>query len=123
MLITPALFLAATVVLVGIGWGGKIFLSVLGGGVIGLANLWLWQGLVGGLVQSVSGESAPKLGLLARMLVKFLLLAGMIVVALKTPVDVVGLMAGFGSTLAGLAWQSWTTKDNACCSLKDTDSD
>lgn len=90
-----------------LGFGAKISLSVLVGGVMGLANLWLWQGLVAGMIAQAAGEEIPMPALLMRMLVKLGFLAAFIVLALWSGLSLVGLGVGFGSALIGLLWTSF----------------
>lgn len=82
-------------------WSGRNSLSVLVGGVMGLANLRLWRGIVGGMV---SGQAVAKRRLIVRFLLKGLLLAGFVWVVLQSPLAPWGVLVGFGSVLVGMVW-------------------
>ncbi|MBI4365835.1 MAG: hypothetical protein HY543_03350 [Deltaproteobacteria bacterium] len=73
-------------------------LSVVVGGVMGLANLRLWRGIVGGWLHQ---HAASKGNLAGRLILKILLLAGIAWVILRSPLAPWGVVAGFGSTLVG----------------------
>lgn len=85
-----------------------ICLSVLVGGVMGAANLWLWARVVRLLVANAAGEAISVSSAAAQCLLKLLALVGVIGVASILSVDVLGLAIGFGATLAGamIAWLS-----------------
>lgn len=93
--------------LAGVGWSATIALSVLVGGVMGLANLWLWTQLVRALLARQEGVPVTATALAARMLVKLLLLVLMCLVVSRTTLAIFGVAAGFGSALLGMVWASW----------------
>lgn len=93
--------------LAAVAWPAKIALSVLVGGVMGLANLWLWTQLVRALLARQEGAPVTTTGLAARMLFKLLLLVLMGLVVSRTALAVFGVAAGFGSALLGMVWASW----------------
>lgn len=82
-------------------WSGRNSLSVLVGGVMGLANLRLWRGIVSGMV---SERAVAKSRLVCRFLLKGLLLAGFVWVVLQSPLAPWGVLMGFGSVLVGMVW-------------------
>lgn len=80
----------------------EIALSVVVGGVIGLANLWLWSRLVSGVIARMDGESVSAGSLLLKMLLKLLILLLLFVLAWQGGLNIIGLAAGFGAALFGL---------------------
>lgn len=103
MLRIPALLVLVAIPLAWFGWSAKISLSVAGGGVIGLANLWLWRRLIAGLLARYAGENAGSGAALAvQALLKIGLLLLLFVVALRVRLDLLGVLIGYGLTLVGL---------------------
>ena len=78
-------------------------LSVLVGGVIGLANLRLWRGIVRGLI---ARQMLSRSGLAGRFLLKLCLLGGFVLVVVRSGLAPWGVMIGFGSVLGGMLWAS-----------------
>lgn len=90
------------------GWSATISLSVGVGGVIGLANLWLWQRVVAGMVAHRRGGPITGPALAMRMVVKLVPLIALLVVIFRGSFHPVGVMVGFGSALFGLVWSGFT---------------
>lgn len=102
------IFGAAATLLAFVGWNGEIALSVALGGAMGLANLWLWRRIVGGLIaRQTDAAKVSTGGLAVQMLLKLGLLAICFYVAVRADLDLLGLAAGFGSTLAGALAAGW----------------
>lgn len=80
-------------------------LSTLGGGVMGLANLWAWQRVVARIIahqqESVSRQVHP-MSAAAPLLLKFMGPAVVILVLAWTPVNLVAVGIGYGSTIVGM---------------------
>lgn len=96
-------------ILVGIAVAGsaglgsaKFSLSVLGGGVMGLANLWLWQRIVAGMVARQQGRSVSLAAVVTQSVVKVVGLLAVFLLVFRSPLDLWGTALGFGVTLVGL---------------------
>ncbi len=104
MITKSVIAVIAACVLAWVGWSAKISLSVGVGGVIGLANLWLWQRVVAGIIAQRQGTQISGAALVARMVVKLIPLVVLVAVIIRGALPPVAVMAGFGSALFGMAW-------------------
>ncbi|MBI2344186.1 MAG: ATP synthase subunit I [Deltaproteobacteria bacterium] len=87
-----------------IGWEGKIPLSVGVGGVIGLANLALWDRLVRSVVAHRTEGDVGAGALAVRMVLKVIPIGLLLWVVMRTSLDPLAVMIGFGSVLFGMVW-------------------
>lgn len=104
ILISATLAVGLACAVAAVGWNAEISLSVLVGGVIGLANLWLWQRVVAGIAVRSQGGQISGGALAVRMVVKLVPLVVLVAVVFRGSLPVVGVMTGFGSALFGLVW-------------------
>ncbi|MBI4239340.1 MAG: ATP synthase subunit I [Deltaproteobacteria bacterium] len=98
-----AAILVGLVVAGSVGLGSaKFSLSVLGGGVMGLANLWLWQRIVAGMVGRQQGRTVSMAGVVTQSFMKVVGLLAVFLLVFRSPLDLWGVALGFGVTLIGL---------------------
>ncbi len=88
-----------------VGWSATISLSVGIGGVIGLANLWLWQRVVAGMVAHRQGARVSGTALAVRMIIKLVPLIVLLAVIFRGTFHSVAVLVGFGSSLFGMVWK------------------
>lgn len=91
-----ALALAAAAGLIGLGFGPRIGLSVLGGATVSVLNILALRHVVGGLSGIQSARSAMALAALTG--VRYLLLGGVLVAIIAVwNADVIGVVCGLGA--------------------------
>jgi len=91
-----ALTLAAAAALVGLTFGPRIGLSVLGGATVSMLNILVLRRVVGGLSGIQSARSAIALAVLTG--VRYLLLGGVLVAIIAVwNADVIGVVCGLGA--------------------------
>ncbi len=91
-----ALTLAAAAALVGLTFGPRIGLSVLGGATVSMLNILVLRRVVGGLSGIQSARSAIALAALTG--VRYLLLGGVLVAIIAVwNADVIGVVCGLGA--------------------------
>ena len=91
-----ALTLAAAAALIGLTFGPRIGLSVLGGATVSMLNILVLRRVVGGLSGIQSARSAIALAVLTG--VRYLLLGGVLVAIIAVwNADVIGVVCGLGA--------------------------
>ena len=91
-----ALTLAAAAALIGLTFGPRIGLSVLGGATVSMLNILVLRRVVGGLSGIQSARSAIALAALTG--VRYLLLGGVLVAIIAVwNADVIGVVCGLGA--------------------------
>lgn len=81
----------------------KFCLSVLVGGAMGAANLWVWVRVVNILIANAAGQVVDVGAAVLQGFLKICALFGIIGVAYYLDVDLMGLALGFGVTLIAAA--------------------